>query len=58
VRVYLPPVVAAEMLSGTLDAGQRADLEDLLADLPLCRAGLDHWFRVGRLRGVLRAARR
>ncbi len=54
-RLYLTPVVAAEILSGTLDAGHRADLEDLLSDLPLCRVDLDHWFRVGRLRGSLRA---
>lgn len=54
-RVFLTPVVAAEILSGTLDAGQRADLEDLLTDLPLCGADLEHWFRVGRLRAALRA---
>lgn len=54
-RVFLSPVVAAELLSGTLDAGRRSDLEDLLSDLPPCGGALDHWFRVGRLRASLRA---
>ena len=54
-RVFLTPVVAAELLSGTLDRDQRADLEDLLSDLPLCGTHLAHWFRVGRLRASLRA---
>ncbi len=54
-RVLLSPVVAAELLSGTLDAGQRSELEDLLSDLSLCGADLAHWFRVGRLRAALRA---
>jgi len=54
-RVHLPPVVAAELLSGRLGAGQRRALEELLSDLPLCAADRDHWFRVGRLRGALAA---
>lgn len=54
-RVFLSPVVAAELLSGPLDAGQRSELEDLLSDLPLCAADLAHWFRVGRLRAAMRA---
>lgn len=54
-RVFLTPLVAAEILSGALDARQRADLEDLLSDLPVCDSTLDHWFRVGRLRATLRA---
>jgi tRNA(fMet)-specific endonuclease VapC len=49
-RLFLPPIVAAELLSGRLPPKQRGDLEDLLASLPLCRADLRHWFRVGRLR--------
>jgi len=52
-RVHLPPVVAAELLSGKLRAADRADLEDLLADLPLCGADRRHWFRVGSLRASL-----
>ncbi|MFL5263408.1 MAG: PIN domain-containing protein, partial [Anaeromyxobacteraceae bacterium] len=35
-RVYLPPVVAAELLSGRLSAAQRRELEASLEDLPLC----------------------
>lgn len=54
-RVHLPPVVAAELCSGKLSPRQRGELEALLADLPLCGAGLDHWLRVGRLRAELRA---
>jgi predicted nucleic acid-binding protein len=54
-RVHLPPVVAAELCSGKLGAGQRAELEALLGDLPLCRGGLDHWIAVGQLRAELRA---
>jgi predicted nucleic acid-binding protein len=54
-RVHLPPVVAAELCSGRLDPRQRAELEALLADLPLCASGLDHWIAVGHLRAGLRA---
>ena len=54
-RVMLSPLVASELLSGALDAQQRNDLEDLLADLPLCDSDLTHWFRVGRLRAALRS---
>ena len=54
-RLFLTPVVAAEVLSGTLDASQRTDLEDLLSDLPLLGLDLAHWFQVGRLRAALRA---
>ncbi|MEI6226308.1 MAG: PIN domain-containing protein [Deltaproteobacteria bacterium] len=54
-RVHLPPIVAAELISGRMTAGQRRTLEQLLADLPLCATGLDHWVRVGRLRAVLAA---
>ncbi len=55
-RLYLPAVVAAELLSGTLNEQDRTALEDLLRDLPLCSADVGHWFRVGRLRGSLRKA--
>lgn len=54
-RVHLPPIVAAELCSGHLGARQRRELEALLADLPLCESGLDHWIRVGRLRAELRS---
>lgn len=52
-RVWLPPIVAAELASGTPNARQRALLEDLLTDLPLCDCDLAHWFRVGELRSLL-----
>ncbi len=52
-RVVLPVVVAAELLSGRLEATERADLQDMLADLPAVGVELDHWFRVGRLRAEL-----
>ena len=55
-RVALPPVVAAELLSGTLRPREQARLEDFLSHLELCPAGLSHWFRVGRLRAELRRA--
>ncbi len=53
-RVLLPPVVAAELMSGTLRPGELARLEDFLSNLELCRHDLSHWFRVGRLRAELR----
>ena len=49
-RVHLPPVVAAELLSGRLTARERRALLDLLDDLPLVQADRAHWYRVGRLR--------
>jgi tRNA(fMet)-specific endonuclease VapC len=54
-RVYLPPVVAAELVSGRMTPGQRRAVEELLSELPLCTADRDHWFRVGRLRASLAA---
>ena len=54
-RLHLPVVVAAELLSGRLDENERADLQDLLSDLPALGSDLEHWFRVGRLRADLRA---
>jgi predicted nucleic acid-binding protein len=53
--VHLPPVVAAELVSGRMTPAQRRALEALLSDLPLCSADRDHWFRVGRLRASLAA---
>ena len=53
-RVHLPPVVAAELLSGRLSARERRALAELLDDLPLVQADRAHWYRVGRLRSRLR----
>ncbi len=52
-RVHLPVVVAAELLSAKLTERRRADLQALLLDLPTAGSALDHWFRVGQLRGQL-----
>jgi predicted nucleic acid-binding protein len=53
-RVVLPAVVAAELLSGSLRARERARLEDFLSDLEVCPHDLSHWFRVGKFREELR----
>lgn len=52
-RVHLPPVVAAELLSGRLAAWERRALGSLLDDLPLVPTDRAHWYRVGRLRAAL-----
>jgi hypothetical protein len=54
-RLHLPVLVAAELLSGRLAAAERAELQDMLTDLPAVGTGLEHWFRVGKLRAELRA---
>lgn len=52
-RVFLSPVVAAELMSGFLTKTKRAQLADFLRDLPLCDSDLEHWLRVGVLRSRL-----
>ncbi len=52
-RVVLPPLVAAELVSGRLSARQRAELESFLEDLPLSQTDFAHWIRVGHLRSQL-----
>jgi hypothetical protein len=54
-RLHLPVIVAAELLSGRLDASVRAELQDMLSDLPAVGTDPEHWFRVGNLRAELRA---
>ena len=54
-RLYLPVMVAAELLSGKLSPKKQRELEAALRELPLCAQDVDHWFRVGRLRAFLRA---
>lgn len=51
--VVLPPVVAAELVSGARKDADRAALIDLLDDLPLHETPRGHWIRVGELRGIL-----
>jgi len=53
--VYLPPVVASELLSGRMAERARGELEEFLLTLPLCQADIAHWLRVGRLRNSLAA---
>lgn len=52
-RVFLSPMVAAELMSGFLTKAKREQLADFLRDLPLCDVGLEHWLRVGKLRSQL-----
>jgi predicted nucleic acid-binding protein len=47
--------VSAELLSGRLDESERAELQDMLSDLPPLGTDPAHWFRVGELRAGLRA---
>lgn len=49
-RVYLSPVVAAELLSSRMKPVEHKELVAFLRDLPLCDADLEHWVRVGVLR--------
>ncbi len=53
-RVYLSPIVAAELMSGDLSAKQSLQFRDFLEQLPLCETPLEHWIKVGRLRHGLR----
>jgi predicted nucleic acid-binding protein len=53
-RLHLPVIVAAELLSGRLDESERAELQDMLSDLPAVGTEADHWVRVGKLRADLR----
>jgi predicted nucleic acid-binding protein len=52
--VVLPPIVVAELMSGTAKPSERRALEDLLRELPLHDSAVDHWIRVGDLRRRLR----
>lgn len=54
-RLHLPVIVAAELLSGRLSDSERAELQDMLSDLPAIGVDPEHWFRVGKLRAGLRA---
>lgn len=53
-RVYLPAVVAAELISGTKQSESiETELKEFLAELPLCDNSFEHWVRVGQLRKLL-----
>lgn len=50
-RVFLSPVVAAELISGTKQSqAMENELIDFLKELPLCDHSFEHWVRVGKLR--------
>ena len=49
-RVFLSPLVAAELLSASLTSKQQKSLVALLMELPLCETPLEHWISVGGLR--------
>ena len=53
--VFLSPVVAAELASGSLSKKMRAQLYDFLETLPMTNADFSHWIKVGELRAKLRA---
>jgi tRNA(fMet)-specific endonuclease VapC len=48
--VVLPPIVAAELISGARRPRDQAAIRGLLAEIPLHETPLDHWIRVGDLR--------
>jgi hypothetical protein len=50
----LPPVVAAELISGARHPSDRKQIEDLVAGLVFFEAPLEHWIRVGELRLLLK----
>ncbi len=52
-RVFLSPLVAAELLSARLKSHEKEKLINFLSNLPLCASSLDHWIRVGELRAEL-----
>lgn len=52
-RVFVPPLVIAELLSGKLNKRQHQVLYDMLIDLPMCEVGFEHWVRVANLRRSL-----
>ena len=52
--VVLPPLVVAELISGTHRLRDRAGLIDLLNELLLHETPLLHWIRVGELRSHCR----
>ncbi len=52
--VVLPPIVAAELVSGAQHPRDQASIAGLLAELPLHETPLAHWIRVGELRRMLK----
>jgi predicted nucleic acid-binding protein len=53
--VVLPPVVVAELVSGARRARDRTAITELISDLHVHPAPVEHWVRVGDLRRALRS---
>jgi predicted nucleic acid-binding protein len=51
--VVLPPLVVAELVSGARREKERAAIADLVRDLAVHETPVEHWVRVGELRGAL-----
>ncbi len=49
-RVYITPVVVAELISGIKSKKEEQALLDVLTNLPLTDNSLEHWIEVGKLR--------
>lgn len=54
-RVYLPPIVVAELMSGKMKSSDIEKLQSFLNELPLCETNIEHWVRVGKMRRQLMA---
>ncbi|WP_078128212.1 PIN domain-containing protein [Leptospira alexanderi] len=52
-RVYLSPIVAAELLSGIRSKSDQSLMKDFFEDLPLCGNEIESWFKTGLLRSKL-----
>ena len=52
-RVWVPPLVIAELLSGQLSPQERQNMTSFLEQLHLCVADFQHFARVGQLRSTL-----
>lgn len=52
-RVWLSPIVAAELLSGVQSKKESTQLQDFLQELPLYPTPFKHWIEVGKLRSHL-----
>jgi predicted nucleic acid-binding protein len=51
--VVIPPLVVAELVSGASTPAGRQAVGELLQELPVHEAPLEHWIRVGDLRRTL-----
>src|SRR5690606_31328466 len=49
-RLFLPPIVAAELTSARAPESKKRALLEFLRELPLVATDISHWLRVGELR--------